>query len=47
MTARTPQLQVLMPRELVNRVDDFRFEHRLKSRAEAITRLIEVRLGLQ
>jgi hypothetical protein len=33
-----------MPRELVERIHDFRFAHRLPSRAEAIRQLIEAGL---
>jgi metal-responsive CopG/Arc/MetJ family transcriptional regulator len=33
-----------MPRQLVERIDDFRFSHRLRSRAEAIRQLIEAGL---
>jgi hypothetical protein len=36
---------ISLPRSLVERIDDFRFERRLSSRAEAIRRLIEE--GLQ
>lgn len=33
-----------MPRQLVERIDDFRFSRRLHSRAEAIRQLIEAGL---
>ena len=36
---------ISLPRSLVERIDDFRFERRLSSRAEAIRELIEA--GLQ
>lgn len=36
---------VAMPHELVKAIDDYRWEHRIKTEAEAIRRLIE--LGLQ
>jgi metal-responsive CopG/Arc/MetJ family transcriptional regulator len=35
---------ISLPRRLVDRIDDFRFERRLSSRAEAIRQLIEVGL---
>ena len=36
---------ISLPRSLVEQIDDFRFERRLSSRAEAIRQLIEA--GLQ
>ena len=35
---------ISLPRSLVEQIDDFRFERRLSSRAEAIRQLIEVGL---
>jgi hypothetical protein len=37
-------ISILMPRSLVERIDDFRSEHRLPSRVEAIRQLIEAGL---
>jgi len=34
-------LNVVVPVELLSRLDDFRFEHRFESRAEAIRHLLE------
>jgi metal-responsive CopG/Arc/MetJ family transcriptional regulator len=44
--AREPpeRIPVPMPKKLVERIDDFRFAHRLPSRAEAIRQLIEAGL---
>jgi hypothetical protein len=43
---RPPRVTTIsLPRSLVERIDDFRFERRLSSRAEAIRELIEA--GLQ
>lgn len=36
-----------MPKRLVERIDDYRFEARVASRAEAIRRLIEARLKVE
>jgi metal-responsive CopG/Arc/MetJ family transcriptional regulator len=41
----TARKLVTMPHELAKEIDDFRFEHRIKTEVEAIRRLIE--LGLQ
>lgn len=38
------RIVVPMPRQLVERIDDFRFSRRLPSRAEAIRQLIEAGL---
>jgi metal-responsive CopG/Arc/MetJ family transcriptional regulator len=38
------RVTILMDKELINRIDDFRFEHRLESRAAAIRQLIEASL---
>ena len=35
---------ILMPRELIERIDDFRFQQRLPSRSEAVRQLIEAGL---
>jgi metal-responsive CopG/Arc/MetJ family transcriptional regulator len=43
---RPPRVTTIsLPRSLVERIDDFRFERRLSSRAEALRELIEA--GLQ
>jgi hypothetical protein len=41
---RDVHVSILMPRSLVERIDDFRSEHRLPSRVEAIRQLIEAGL---
>ena len=41
---RDVHVLILMPRSLVERIDDFRSEHRLPSRVEAIRQLIEAGL---
>jgi metal-responsive CopG/Arc/MetJ family transcriptional regulator len=38
-----PRVDVRMPRELLARIDDYRFEHRL-NRREAITQILELSL---
>jgi hypothetical protein len=40
----TERIHIEMPKELIERIDDFRFERRLPSRAEAIRQLIEAGL---
>jgi metal-responsive CopG/Arc/MetJ family transcriptional regulator len=42
---KDPRIITPIPKELLARIDDYRFDERLPSRAEAIRRLIEV--GLQ
>jgi len=42
---KSVQKLVAMPREMADAIADFRFEHRLRSEAEAIRRLI--RAGLK
>ena len=42
----TERVVTLMRRQLIERIDDFRFTHRLPSRAEAIRQLIEAGLAL-
>ena len=41
---RDVHISILMPRSLVERIDDFHSEHRLPSRVEAIRQLIEAGL---
>jgi metal-responsive CopG/Arc/MetJ family transcriptional regulator len=38
---KDPRVILPLSRELLERVDDFRFENRLNSRAEAIRRLLQ------
>ena len=37
----SPLLTFVIDQELLERLDDFRFEHRFQSRAQAIRRLLE------
>ena len=41
---RRAQVVVTMPRELLERIDDFRFARRMRSRAAAVRALIEIGL---
>ena len=41
MTAKKPRILITFDEELLNRVEDFRFENRISARSEAIRRLIE------
>jgi metal-responsive CopG/Arc/MetJ family transcriptional regulator len=41
MTEETTKILLNIDRSLVERINDFRFEHRIETRAEAIRRLIE------
>ena len=41
VTGKKQRIAVSVPRELVERIDDFRWAQRLESRAEAIRRLLE------
>jgi metal-responsive CopG/Arc/MetJ family transcriptional regulator len=41
---KDPRIITPMPQALVARIDDYRFKHRISSRAEAIRRLIEASL---
>ena len=41
---RTPRIITPIPQPLLERIDDYRFAHRLASRAEAIRRLLELAL---
>lgn len=38
---KDPRIITPMPQTLVARIDDYRFKHRIPSRAEAIRRLVE------
>jgi hypothetical protein len=40
----SPRIIIPLSRELLERIDDFRYEHRIPSRAEAIRQLIEAGL---
>lgn len=42
---KTVQKLVAMPREMAEKIADYRFENRLKSEAEAIRRLIQLGLN--
>jgi len=41
MPTEKPKIIFVAERELLNRIDDYRFEHRINSRSEAIRKLIE------
>lgn len=41
MVAKAERGAIRVPRELLERVDDFRFANRIPSRAEAVRRLVE------
>ena len=41
MTTNKPKLLFVIPQELLDRIDDFRFDNRINSRSEAVRRLIE------
>jgi metal-responsive CopG/Arc/MetJ family transcriptional regulator len=41
MTTNKPKLLFVIPQELLDRIDDFRFNNRINSRSEAVRRLIE------
>ena len=45
MPSQKPKLLLVVDDDLINRIDDFRYENRIPSRAEAIRQLIEI--GLQ
>jgi metal-responsive CopG/Arc/MetJ family transcriptional regulator len=45
MSTEKPKIIFAMDKDLLKRIDDYRFENRINSRSEAIRRLIEV--GLQ
>jgi metal-responsive CopG/Arc/MetJ family transcriptional regulator len=45
MPTEKPKIIFVAEQELLKRIDDFRFEHRINSRSEAIRKLIEI--GLQ
>ena len=42
---KDPRVITPIPKPLLARIDDYRFENRLPSRAEAVRRLIEAGLG--
>jgi metal-responsive CopG/Arc/MetJ family transcriptional regulator len=41
MTTNKPKLLFVIPQELLDRIDNFRFDNRINSRSEAVRRLIE------
>ena len=41
MPTETPKITFVVDEELIERIDDFRFENRVKNRSEAIRQLIE------
>jgi len=45
MTTNKPKLLFVIPQELLDRIDDYRFENRINSRSEAIRQLIEAGLN--
>ena len=40
MPSKKPKLLFVVEKELIKKIDDFRFENRINSRSEAIRRLI-------
>jgi hypothetical protein len=44
---RDLRLQIMMTREEIEAVDDFRFEHRLPNRSAAVRELVRVALASQ
>jgi metal-responsive CopG/Arc/MetJ family transcriptional regulator len=45
MTTNKPKLLFVIPQELLDRIDDFRFNNRINSRSEAVRKLIEAGLA--
>ena len=41
MPTKNPKTLITFDKQLLNRVDDFRFENRINTRSEAIRRLLE------
>ncbi len=41
MPSKKPKILLVIEDELIERIDDFRYENRIPSRSEAIRRLIE------
>jgi metal-responsive CopG/Arc/MetJ family transcriptional regulator len=41
MPTKKPKVLITFDKQLLNRVDDFRFENRINTRSEAIRRLID------
>lgn len=41
MTTKKPKLLFVIPQELLDRIDDFRYNAHIPSRSEAVRRLIE------
>jgi metal-responsive CopG/Arc/MetJ family transcriptional regulator len=41
MTEKDPRVITPMPHSLIKQIDDYRFQHRVPSRAEAIRQLIK------
>ena len=45
MTTNKPKLLFVIPQELLDRIDDFRFNNRINSRSSAVRQLIEAGLA--
>jgi metal-responsive CopG/Arc/MetJ family transcriptional regulator len=41
MERKSPAISITLPKDLLNRVDDFRFDNRFNNRSEAIRHLVE------
>ena len=41
MSAKNPKVLITLTNELIERVDDYRYDNRVPSRSEAIRRLLE------
>ena len=44
-TEKDPRVITPMPQSLLDQIDDYRFKHRVPSRAEAIRKLIQMGLA--
>lgn len=42
MATKKPRFSITVPEELLKKIDDYRFNNRIASRAEAVIRLIEM-----
>ena len=46
MPSNKPKILFVMEKELLKRIDDFRFDNRINSRSEAVRKLIEAGLKI-
>jgi len=47
MPSDKPKILFVMEKELLKRIDDFRFDNRINSRSEAVRKLIEAGLAIK